>query len=35
VTGVHLTVRAGSSEDIDDRPEIASPVSAPEPGRQL
>jgi len=35
VTGVHLTVRAGSSEDIDDRPEIASPVSALEPGRQL
>jgi hypothetical protein len=35
VTGVHLTVRAGSSEDIDDRPEIASPVSALEQGRQL
>jgi len=35
VTGVHLTVRAGSSEDIDDRPEIASPVSALEAGRQL
>jgi Kef-type K+ transport system membrane component KefB len=35
VTGVHLTVRAGSSEDIDDRPEIASPVSALGPGRQL
>jgi len=34
VTGVHLTVRAGSSEDIDDRPEIASPVSGLEPGRQ-
>jgi len=34
VTGVHLTVRAGSSEDIDDRPEIASPVSALEPERQ-
>ena len=35
VTGVHLTVRAGSSEDIDDRPEIASPVFALEQGRQL
>jgi Kef-type K+ transport system membrane component KefB len=34
VTGVHLTVRAGSGEDIEDRPEIASPVSALEPGRQ-
>jgi Kef-type K+ transport system membrane component KefB len=34
VTGVHLTVRAGSSEDIDDRPEIASPVFVLESGRQ-
>jgi Kef-type K+ transport system membrane component KefB len=33
-TGVHLTVRAGSSEDIEARPEIAVPVSALEPGRQ-
>ncbi len=33
-TGVHLTVRAGSGEDIEDRPEFASPVSALEPGRQ-
>jgi Kef-type K+ transport system membrane component KefB len=33
-TGVHLTVRAGSSEDIEARPEIATPVSALEPGRQ-
>jgi Kef-type K+ transport system membrane component KefB len=32
--GAHLTVRAGSSEDIEDRPEIATPVSAVEPGRQ-
>jgi Kef-type K+ transport system membrane component KefB len=32
--GAHLTVRAGSSEDIEDRPEIATPVSAMEPGRQ-
>ncbi len=32
--GVHLTTRAGSSEDIDDRPEIGVPVSALEPGRQ-
>ena len=31
---VHLTVRAGSSEDIEARPEIATPVSALEPGRQ-
>ena len=31
---VHLNVRAGSREDIEDRPEIASPVSALEPGRQ-
>jgi Kef-type K+ transport system membrane component KefB len=30
----HLTVRAGSSEDIEDRPEIATPVSVMEPGRQ-
>jgi Universal stress protein family/Sodium/hydrogen exchanger family len=34
LTGVHLTVRAGSGEDIEDRPEFASPVSALEPGRQ-
>jgi Kef-type K+ transport system membrane component KefB len=34
VTGVHLTVRAGSGEDIEDRPEIASPASALELGRQ-
>jgi hypothetical protein len=38
-TGVHLTVRAGSSEDIEARPEIATPVpvvksGALEPGRQ-
>jgi Kef-type K+ transport system membrane component KefB len=33
-SGAHLTVRAGSSEDIEDRPEIATPVSAVEPGRQ-
>jgi K+:H+ antiporter len=32
--GAHLTVRAGSSEDIEARPEIATPVSALEPGRQ-
>jgi Kef-type K+ transport system membrane component KefB len=37
--GPHLTVRAGSSEDIEARPEIATPVSvmqpeALEPGRQ-
>jgi Kef-type K+ transport system membrane component KefB len=32
--GAHLTVRAGSSEDIEARPEIATPVSAVEPGRQ-
>lgn len=31
--GVHLTVRAGSGEDIEARPEIATPVSALEPGR--
>jgi Kef-type K+ transport system membrane component KefB len=30
----HLTVRAGSSEDLEARPEIATPVSALEPGRQ-
>jgi Kef-type K+ transport system membrane component KefB len=30
----HLTVRAGSSEDIEARPEIATPVSELEPGRQ-
>jgi Kef-type K+ transport system membrane component KefB len=33
-SGAHLTVRAGSSEDIEARPEIATPVSALEPGRQ-
>jgi hypothetical protein len=33
-TGAHLTVRAGSAEDIEARPEIATPVSALEPGRQ-
>jgi Kef-type K+ transport system membrane component KefB len=33
-TEAHLTVRAGSSEDIEARPEIATPVSAVEPGRQ-
>jgi hypothetical protein len=33
-TTVHLVVRAGSTEDIDDRPAIATPVSALEPGRQ-
>jgi hypothetical protein len=32
--GAHLTVRAGSSEDLEARPEIATPVSALEPGRQ-
>jgi hypothetical protein len=37
--GVHLTVRASSSEDLEARPEIATPVSvmeagALEPGRQ-
>jgi Kef-type K+ transport system membrane component KefB len=32
--GAHLTVRAGSGEDIEARPEIATPVSALEPGRQ-
>jgi Kef-type K+ transport system membrane component KefB len=31
---VHLTVRAGSSEDIDDHPEIATPAAALEPGGQ-
>ena len=30
----HLTVRAGSSEDLEARPEIATPLSALEPGRQ-
>ena len=30
----HLTVRAGSSEDLEARPEIATPVSELEPGRQ-
>jgi Kef-type K+ transport system membrane component KefB len=30
----HLTVRAGSSEDLEARPEIATPVSTLEPGRQ-
>jgi Kef-type K+ transport system membrane component KefB len=33
-TGAQLTVRAGSSEDLEARPEIATPVSALEPGRQ-
>ena len=32
--GAHLTVRAGSSEDLEARPEIATPLSALEPGRQ-
>ena len=37
--GAHLTVRAGSSEDLEARPEIATPVpvtgsGALEPGRQ-
>jgi hypothetical protein len=32
--GVHLTVRAGSGEDIDDHPEIAAPVSVLGPERQ-
>ena len=37
--GAHLTVRAGSGEDIEARPEIATPVpviesGALEPGRQ-
>jgi hypothetical protein len=32
--GAHLTVRAGSSEDLEARPEIATPASALEPGRQ-
>jgi Kef-type K+ transport system membrane component KefB len=31
---VHLSVRAGSREDIGEHTEIASPVSALEPGRQ-
>ena len=31
--GVHLTVRAGSSEDLEARPEIATPVSELEQGR--
>jgi hypothetical protein len=31
-SGPHLTVRAGSSEDIEARPEIATPVSVIEPG---
>lgn len=31
--GAHLTVRAGSGEDIEARPEIATPVSVLEPGR--
>jgi Kef-type K+ transport system membrane component KefB len=34
VATVHLTVRAGSSEDLEARPEIATPVCALEPGRQ-
>jgi hypothetical protein len=33
-SAVHLVVRAGGTEDIDDRPAIATPVSALEPGRQ-
>jgi Kef-type K+ transport system membrane component KefB len=38
-TGTHLTVRAGSSEDLEARPEIATPVpvmesGALDPGRQ-
>ena len=33
-TSAHLTVRASSSEDIDDRPEIATPAAALEPGGQ-
>jgi Kef-type K+ transport system membrane component KefB len=33
-TEAHLTVRAGSGEDIEARPEIATPVSVLEPGRQ-
>jgi Kef-type K+ transport system membrane component KefB len=32
--GAHLTVRAGSGEDIEARPEIATPVSVLETGRQ-
>jgi Kef-type K+ transport system membrane component KefB len=32
--GAHLTVRAGSSEDIEARPEIATPLFELEPGRQ-
>jgi hypothetical protein len=31
-TAVHLVVRASSSEDIDDHPEIATPAAALEPG---
>jgi Kef-type K+ transport system membrane component KefB len=31
---VHLTVRAGSGEDIEERHTIGTPVSALEPGRQ-
>jgi Kef-type K+ transport system membrane component KefB len=31
---VHLTVRAGSGEDIEERHRIGTPVSALEPGRQ-
>jgi hypothetical protein len=31
---VHLTVRAGSGEDIEERHAIGTPVSALEPGRQ-
>jgi len=39
VAGAHLTVRAGSSENLEARPEIATPVpvvgsGALEPGRQ-
>lgn len=33
-TRAHLMVRAGSREDIDDRPGIGTPVSAVEAGRQ-
>jgi len=32
VAVVHLTVRAGSNEDIDDHPQIATPAAALEPG---
>ena len=31
-TEAHLTVRAGSTEDIEARPEIAAPVPVIEPG---